>query len=129
MSGTHLEDRVLRPAASPRCTNAPTTSASPCLFFWAWCAQNPVRTPSGHCPSLIPHPPSGPRQSAFIYSIFYIIHKLACCDPRHKRKKQGTEEVEETEEEVEARARELAAQMIQAQVRGNMVRKAFASRT
>ena len=91
--------------------------------------QNPVRTPSGHCPSLIPHPPSGPRQSAFIYSIFYIIHKLACCDPRHKRKKQGTEEVEETEEEVEARAREIAAQMIQAKVRGNMVRKAFASRT
>ena len=89
--------------------------------------QNPVRTPSGHCPSLIPPPPSGPRQSAFIYSILYIFY--IACDPRHKRKKQGTEEVEETEEEVEARARELAAQMIQAQVRGNMVRKAFASRT
>ena len=83
-----------------------------------------ARLPAIVAPSLIPHPPSGPRQSAFFYSIFYI-----ACDPRHKRKKQGTEEVEETEEEVEARARELAAQMIQAQVRGNMVRKAFASRT
>ena len=52
-----------------------------------------------------------------------------CLDKLDRRAGNVAALVGVEEERVEERAQEMAAQMIQAQVRGNMVRKAFASRT